>query len=69
MNRSLLWESSKEVSKLMSDFICKPTSFGKYKVADHDAYFYLSMFVDMDVTTTPTPRRFAEKLVALHRDS
>jgi hypothetical protein len=59
------WESSKEVS----NFIRKPKSFGKYKMADHDAYFYLSEFVDMEVITTPAPRRLTAKLAALNRDS
>jgi hypothetical protein len=64
------WESSKEVSKLMSNFIRKPKSFGKYKMADHDAYFCVSEFVDMDViNTTPTPGRLTANLAALNRDS
>lgn len=63
------WEACKEVYKLMPGFIRKPTGFGKYKVADHGAYFYLSEFVEMDLTTIPTPERFTVKLTALHQDS
>ncbi|KAF2812598.1 uncharacterized protein BDZ99DRAFT_474744 [Mytilinidion resinicola] len=63
------WESSREIYKLMPDFIPEPFGFGKYKVENPATYFYLSEFVDMDVTTAPPPDEFTARLAAMHRDS
>jgi hypothetical protein len=42
----------------MQDLIRKPIGFGKYKVqiVKSNACFYVSGFVDMDVTTTSSPK-------------
>ncbi|ROV92123.1 hypothetical protein VSDG_07568 [Cytospora chrysosperma] len=45
----------------------KPYAFGKYKVPSPPTYFYLSDFVDMDVTTPPDPAEFTKRLARLHK--
>jgi protein-ribulosamine 3-kinase len=61
------WESSKVVYQTMPDFIPEPFGFGKYAVQDPPTYFYLSEFVDMDVTTAPDPVEFTSRLADLHK--
>ncbi|KAK6833359.1 Fructosamine kinase-domain-containing protein [Apiospora arundinis] len=61
------YESSKIVYGVMSDFLPKPYGFGKYKVQNPPTYFYLSEFVDMDVTTAPDPAEFTKRLAQLHK--
>jgi protein-ribulosamine 3-kinase len=63
------WESSNTIYKFMPEFIPKPHGFEKHEVADLPTYFYLSEFVDMDVTTAPLPEEFCPKLAAMHRNS
>lgn len=63
------FESSKMIYELMPDFIPKPTGFGKYKQQDPATYFYLSDFVNMDVTTAPEPAEFTSRLAKLHKTS
>ena len=63
------WESSKDIHKLMPEFIPVPFGFGKYKAANLPTYFYLSEFIDMDVESAPDPEEFCAKLAAMHRDS
>ncbi|KAL6810212.1 Fructosamine kinase domain-containing protein [Trichoderma camerunense] len=61
------FESSKTIYSTMSDFIPEPFGFGKYKIQSPPTYFYLSEFLDMDVTTAPDPGIFCHKLAALHK--
>lgn len=61
------YESSKIIWSLMNDFLPKPHAFGKYKVTRPPTYFYLSDFVDMDVTTPPDPAEFTKRLARLHK--
>lgn len=63
------YESSKMVYALMPDFLPQPFGFGQYKSTDHDAYFYLSEFVDMDVDTAPDAAEFTARLAEMHRSS
>lgn len=62
------WESSRIIYNLMSQFIPEPFGFGQYKRGTLPTYFYLSEFVDMDVTTAPDPVKFTARLAAMHRD-
>jgi len=63
------FESAKEIYRLMPGFIPKPYGYGRYKEADPVTYFYLSEFIDMDITTPPGPDEFAAKLSELHKKS
>ena len=63
------FESSNIIHGLMPDFLPEPFGFGRYKVQDPATYFYLSEFVDMDVTTAPDPAEFTSKLARLHKIS
>lgn len=63
------YESSKIIHGLMNDFLPKPFGFGKYKTPYPATYFYLSEFVDMDVTTAPDPAEFTKRLAQLHQAS
>ena len=63
------FESSKEIYRLMPDFIPEPFGFGRYKVQNPATYFYLSEFVDMDVTTAPEPVEFTNRLARMHEIS
>lgn len=60
------YESSKIIHSLMTDFLPKPYGFGKYTVSSPPTYFYLSEFVDMDVTTAPDPAEFTKRLAQMH---
>ncbi|KAK8032105.1 Fructosamine kinase-domain-containing protein [Apiospora arundinis] len=61
------YESSKVVHSIMADFLPTPYGFGRYKVQDPPTYFYLSEFVDMDVTKRPDPAEFTRRLAQLHK--
>ncbi|KAK1765950.1 Fructosamine kinase-domain-containing protein [Phialemonium atrogriseum] len=63
------FESSKIIHNTTPDFIPTPFGFGKYKVQSPATYFYLSEFVDMDVTSPPDPAEFTRRLANLHRTS
>jgi hypothetical protein len=63
------FELSKAIYKLMADFIPQPFGFGQSKVQSPATYFYLSEFVDMDVTTAPDPVEFTSRLAEMHRTS
>lgn len=63
------FESSKIIHNLMPDFIPEPFGSGRYNVLNPATYFYLSEFVDMDVTTTPEPMEFTSRLAAMHKNS
>lgn len=63
------YESSKDIHKLMREFIPRPFGFGKYKAAKLPTYFYLSEFLDMDVELAPDPKEFCGKLAAIYRNS
>ncbi|KAF1999062.1 hypothetical protein P154DRAFT_577449 [Amniculicola lignicola CBS 123094] len=52
----------------MPELIPKPVGYGKYKEANLLTYFYMSEFVDMDVTTVPDPAEFTAKLAFLHKN-
>ncbi|KAI0202638.1 Fructosamine kinase-domain-containing protein [Astrocystis sublimbata] len=60
-------ESSQLIYEKQPDFIPKPIAFGKYHVAEPEIYFYLSGFVNMDVTTKPDPAKFTAKLAEMHK--
>ncbi|KAK1764261.1 Fructosamine kinase-domain-containing protein [Phialemonium atrogriseum] len=63
------FESAKEIYRLMPGFIPQPFAYGRYKVSNPVPYFYLSEFIDMDITTAPDPGEFATKLAELHKKS
>ncbi|KAI0118717.1 Fructosamine kinase-domain-containing protein [Nemania sp. FL0031] len=63
------YESSKLIYEKQSDFIPEPFGFGKYYAAQPQTYFYLSEFVDMDITTAPDPVKFTTRLAEMHRIS
>lgn len=65
------FESSKMIHSIMPDFIPQPFGFGKFKAQRTPAatYFYLSAFIDMDVTTAPDPEEFMGRLAELHTTS
>lgn len=63
------FESAKEIYRLMPGLIPEPFAYGKYKVQDPVTYFYLSEFIDMDITTAPEPVEFTSKLAELHKKS
>ncbi|WEW60326.1 fructosamine kinase [Emydomyces testavorans] len=63
------FESSKQISKIMPDFIPQPIGFGKYKTQKPATYFYLSDFVDMDVTSPPDAHNFCSRLAEMHKRS
>ncbi|AEO63776.1 uncharacterized protein THITE_2039488 [Thermothielavioides terrestris NRRL 8126] len=63
------FESSKVIHGVMPDFVPTPLAFGKFRAAEPPAYFYLSEYVDMDVTTPPDPIEFASRLARLHEAS
>lgn len=60
--------SSLMIYDLMPDFIPKPVGFGAYQ-QEQAAYFYLSEFVDMDVTTPPDPVEWTKRLANMHKQS
>ncbi|EHK27169.1 uncharacterized protein TRIVIDRAFT_188080 [Trichoderma virens Gv29-8] len=61
------FESSKIIYSTMSDFIPEPFGFGRFKIQSPPTYFYLSNFIDMDVTTAPDPGDFCLRLANLHK--
>ncbi|PTB36106.1 uncharacterized protein TrAFT101_000075 [Trichoderma asperellum] len=61
--------SSKMIYSVMPDFIPTPYGYGRYKIQSPDTYFYLSQFIDMDVTTAPDPEDLMGKLAELHKNS
>jgi fructosamine-3-kinase len=63
------FESSKIIYGLMPEFIPEPFGYGRYKAKTPVTYFYLSEFVDMDVTSAPEPVEFTNKLAELHKKS
>jgi fructosamine-3-kinase len=63
------FESSKAIYSVMPDFIPTPVGFGKFSGQGPDAYFYVSEYVEMDVTTAPDPADFGRRLAQLHRAS
>ncbi|EAQ82890.1 hypothetical protein CHGG_11066 [Chaetomium globosum CBS 148.51] len=63
------WESSKMIHDIMPNFIPTPYAFGRYKAGKPAAYFYLSEFVDMDVTSAPDPAAWTARLAAMHKAS
>lgn len=63
------FESSKVTHAAMPDFIPTPIGFGRFRAQSPATYFYLSQYVDMDVTTPPDAAEFAGRLAQLHRAS
>ncbi|KAJ3578208.1 hypothetical protein NPX13_g2352 [Xylaria arbuscula] len=61
------YESSKLIYEKQEDFIPEPFGFGKYHDSESETYFYLSAFVDMDVTTAPDPDEFTTRLAEMHK--
>lgn len=63
------FESSKVIWNLMNDFLPRPYGFGKYDMSQPPTYFYLSEFMDMDVTSAPDPAEFTKRLAQMHKSS
>jgi fructosamine-3-kinase len=63
------YESSNIIYAVMPDFIPRPLGYGKYKSQSQETYFYLSDFVDMDMTTAPDPAEFTARLARMHQAS
>ena len=63
------FESSKVIYGLLPEFVPEPFGFGRYMVQGPATYFYMSEFIDMDVTTAPDPAEFTSKLAHLHKIS
>jgi fructosamine-3-kinase len=61
------FESSRIIYGTMPNFFPKPCGYSKYKVQSPPTYFYLSEFIDMDVTTAPDPADFCHRLAELHK--
>lgn len=61
------FESAKEIYRLCPGLIPEPFGCGRYHANDPITYFYLSEFVDMDITTAPDPDEFAGKLSEMHK--
>ncbi|KAH7316946.1 Fructosamine kinase-domain-containing protein [Stachybotrys elegans] len=62
-------ESSKMIHSIIPGFIPTPYGYGRYKVQSPDTYFYLSQFIDMNVTTAPDPEDLMGRLAELHKNS
>ena len=63
------FESSKVIYSVMPDFIPTPVGFGKFEAQGPSTYFYMSEYVDMDVTAAPDPAEFTGQLAQLHKAS
>ncbi|KAB5516896.1 Fructosamine kinase-domain-containing protein [Coniochaeta sp. 2T2.1] len=63
------FESANEIFRLMPGFIPEPYGYGRYKEANPATYFYLSEFMNMDITTPPDPDELGSKLSELHKKS
>ncbi|TPX17324.1 uncharacterized protein E0L32_012211 [Thyridium curvatum] len=63
------FESAKIIYGLMPGLIPQPFGYGRYKTSNPVAYFYLSEFIDMDITPAPDPVEFTTQLAALHKRS
>lgn len=63
------FESAKIIYGLMPGLIPQPFEYGRYKTSNPVAYFYLSEFIDMDITPAPDPVEFTTQLAALHKRS
>ncbi|KAI1266565.1 Fructosamine kinase-domain-containing protein [Xylariaceae sp. FL1019] len=62
------YESSKLIYEKQQDFIPEPLGFGRYcDVSPPETYFYLSRFIDMDITTNPDPVEFTARLAEMHK--
>ncbi|KAI1267817.1 Fructosamine kinase-domain-containing protein [Xylariaceae sp. FL1019] len=68
--RSLLggeFESSKMIHRVTPK-AC-PFGYGQYKAPGPSTYFYISQFIDLDVTTAPKPKELMSGLAQLHKKS
>ncbi|KAI1865263.1 hypothetical protein JX265_008310 [Neoarthrinium moseri] len=63
------FESAKEIYKVAPGFIPKPYSYGRYKSAHPITYFYMSEFIDMDITTATDPVELGSRLSEIHKRS
>jgi protein-ribulosamine 3-kinase len=58
------------IHKLKPGLIPEPFSFGQYKSKDPaPASFFLSEFIDMDITTPPVPDQLGAQMADLHKKS
>jgi fructosamine-3-kinase len=57
-----------ELYKWASYLVPKPHSWGQYKFAEPEAYFFLSEYIDMS-DRMPDPDQLCKKLAHLHRES
>ncbi|KXH47819.1 hypothetical protein CSAL01_03312 [Colletotrichum salicis] len=53
----------------VTGFISEPSGYGKYKKEDLPTYFYMTKFVDFDVTRAQDPANFCNRLTELHERS
>ncbi|KAI0145456.1 Fructosamine kinase-domain-containing protein [Xylariaceae sp. FL1272] len=70
--RSLLkgeFESSKMIHSVSPDFIPESVGYRRYKAQDLRVWFYMSEFIDLDVTTAPKPEELMSRLARLHKNS
>ena len=51
----------------MPGFIPTPYAYGKYRTKTPITYFFLTDFIDMDVTSAPDPVEFTSKLAEFHK--
>ncbi len=63
------FESAKAMHAATPDFIPAPIAFDRFRAPSPATYFYMSEFVDMDVTSVPDPDEFGGRLARLHKAS
>jgi protein-ribulosamine 3-kinase len=63
------FKSAKEIYRPMPGFIPEPFGYGRCKVANPITYFFLSEFIEMNITMAPETDEFAAKLSEMHKKS
>jgi len=63
------YTSVTEILKVVPGLLPAPHGWGKLQNADPPTYFYLSDFVEMDITSAPDPCRFTARITQLHQTS
>ena len=54
------------IHKVVPDLIPAPRGWGKFKAGSPDTYFFLSDFVDMEVSAAPDPILFTKHVAEMH---
>lgn len=57
-----------QIHSLIPGLVPTPHGWGKYKAGSPDTYFFLSDFLDMDMSA-PEPAQFTKRVAELHRKS